>query len=74
MDQNNLNIPEQLKTLLPELDKRVSVLRKLLVDIESGERQWGVDIDIAVVDVETVLNILQPPSCDEDLCSCENED
>lgn len=58
--------PAQIQTLTPLLAERQAHLRRILVDLGDGKRGWDVDVDLAINDVNAVLNTLLPPKTDEE--------
>ncbi|KMQ74020.1 hypothetical protein [Marinobacter subterrani] len=52
--------PAQIQTLTPLLEERQTRLRQILTDLGDGQREWDVDVDLAINDVHAVLNTMVP--------------
>lgn len=68
IDQNLVN--ETISLILPKLDERYQQARSLLVEMVNQEQVWNAEVEIALIDLETVLTVLQRTACPP-VCTCD---
>lgn len=63
---NQQTVKQKLPTFERELTRRYSHTRQLLVEMRDGQREWDIDMDLAVGDLQSVLNAMLPETPEDE--------